>query len=210
MHHAERDAYCRSVCPRRTSERSAIRWPVWDRLAYRQFNHAERDAYFLECDPMNPQFRPYTAADRAGCLAVFDSNVPKFFRDHERAAFESFIDAGEHPYFVLQDASRIIGCGGYGQREGSELADLCWGMVTQSEHGKRLGELLLLGRLKAIAQSNSATGVRLATSQHTVGFYLRYGFTVKSHKPNGFADGLDDVEMVLPLTAETRHAILMR
>ena len=148
-------------------------------------------------------YREYSPADRDKCLRVFRSNMPRFFRDHEQPVFEAFIDSGECPYFVIDQAGMIVGCGGYGVRTGSDHADLCWGMVDQSRHGQRLGEFLLLLRLSEIIRDPKIKAVRLGTSQLTDGFYQRYGFAVCERTANAIAEGLDEVEMLLDLTEQT-------
>lgn len=152
-------------------------------------------------------YREYSSADRDECLRVFRSNMPRFFRNHERPDFEAFIESGECPYFVVEEAGTIVGCGGYGVRTGSDHADLCWGMVDQSRHGQRLGEFLLLLRLSEIVREPGIKAVRLGTSQLTDGFFQRYGFAVCERKANGIAEGLDEVEMLLELTDETRGQV---
>jgi predicted GNAT family N-acyltransferase len=156
---------------------------------------------------MQLSFRQYVAQDFSSCVSIFCSNIPHFFREHERADFESFISASECPYFVIEQDGGIVGCGGYGVHEGSRMADLCWGMIDSGYHGKRLGEYLLLIRLNEIVQLRDVRGVRLGTSQHTDGFFQRYGFAVQSRQHNGIAEGLDEVEMLLELTEGTRQKI---
>ena len=61
--------------------------------------------------------RPFDPADRAACLALFDSNVPEFFLPGERAEFETWLGqpfgSGEYgEYFVLEDEGRVVACGG--------------------------------------------------------------------------------------------------
>ena len=133
--------------------------------------------------------------------------MPRFFRDHELPEFAAFLDRGECPYFVITDGGTIVGCGGYGQRPECELADLCWGMVAPDRHGQRLGELLLLGRLRRILSDLTVTGIRLGTSQLTEGFFQKYGFATKKIVADGIDSGLDDVEMLMRLTPEERARI---
>ncbi len=155
-------------------------------------------------------YRPYTPSDRDACIALFRSNVPRFFRDHELQAFTDFIDSLECRYFVVldgDDGGEIVGCGGFGLQAGSDCADLCWGMVRRDCQGKRIGAYLLLVRLHAILTSTNAQSVRLGTSQYTEGFFRRYGFEIQSAQRDGIALGLDDVEMKLTLTAENRASI---
>lgn len=151
--------------------------------------------------------RNYTPADRSACLAVFDSNVPRYFSARERPEFAAFIDSAACPYFVIESDGRIAGCGGYGVRSPHEPADLCWGMIAAEQQGHRLGELLLLGRLKEIAEDASIEAVRLVTSHLTDGFFGKYGFRELGRKPEGIAEGLDEVSMRLDLTPATRRRI---
>jgi hypothetical protein len=46
--------------------------------------------------------RPYSSADRPACLAVFDSNTPRFFHPGERRNFETFLDAPFCSYLVVE------------------------------------------------------------------------------------------------------------
>lgn len=153
---------------------------------------------------MTLKFRQYTVDDRSACLRVFRSNIPKFFREFEQTRFESFIDEARYPYFVIERSEKIIGCGGYGVKEGSGTAALCWGMVASQYHGQHIGEYLLAGRLNEILRHPEISGVHLSTSQHTDGFYQKYGFTVLERRADDIAPGLDTVEMNLDLTEEKR------
>lgn len=156
---------------------------------------------------MHLQFREYLRSDRDACIEVFQTNVPRYFREHELNEYLQFIDAGRCPYFVVDAAAGTLACGGFGFRPGSDTADLCWGMVDAEHHGRRLGEFLLLARLQRIVTHTHAQSVRLGTSQLTANFFLKYGFTIKSRAPDGIAEGLDDVQMRLDLTEDRRTAI---
>jgi hypothetical protein len=48
-------------------------------------------------------FRPYVMEDKAACLAIFDSNTPLYFAEHERLDFSAFLDAPEGRYFVGEE-----------------------------------------------------------------------------------------------------------
>lgn len=156
---------------------------------------------------MLPRFRDYDVADRDSCVSIFRSNIPRYFREHELAEFLEFLDSSECLYFVVTDNDLVVACGGFGIGADGDGADLCWGMVESSAHGKRLGEFLLLGRLQRISSETEAKHVRLGTCQLTEGFFRRYGFETQSHTTDGVADGLDDVQMRMELTDENRRLI---
>ena len=146
---------------------------------------------------MTPTHRPYQPSDREACLALFESNVPRFFHAGERQDFIEFLDAAESAYVVVTEGDAVVGSGGFTLSDNGQVANLCWGMVRRDHHGQGLGALLLNARLQAIAANTSACFVRLATSQHTEGFYRRHGFQIQSVEKDGFALGLDEVEMRL-------------
>lgn len=142
--------------------------------------------------------RAYRFEDREACLAVFASNVPRFFHDGEAQAFAGFLDGEAERYRVVLEGEAIVGCGGFALSDDGRQASLCWGMLRRDRHGQGIGAQLLRARLQAIA-TTPAVSVRLVTSQHTAGFYRRFGFEVQSVKTDGIAPGLDAVEMRLSL-----------
>jgi len=146
--------------------------------------------------------RLYRASDRPACIGLFGTNVPRYFHENERQDFIGFLDTEALHYLLVLEGEDVLGCGGFSLGDDGRTANLCWGMVRSDRHGQGIGAQLLLARLQAIA-TTSATQVRLATSQHTAGFYQRYGFVVHSIQPNGFAPGLDEVEMRLTLPSKS-------
>src|SRR5260370_24387146 len=99
--------------------------------------------------------RPYQSSDRDACLALFDSNVRRFFEALERGGFESFLDAPDCSYFVMEHEGAVLGCGGYAMAdEGS--ASLTWGMVRADSQGMGLGRYLLMFRLREIGKVANA------------------------------------------------------
>lgn len=145
--------------------------------------------------------RPYRVEDYEACLTVFETNLPKFFTADERNSFQEFLNGPvrERPYLVLEYHGEVIGCGGlaFGTERGS--AFLSWGMVARPFHGKGLGKLLTEARLDLARAVPEIEKVTLNTSQHTQGFYAKYGFQAKTVTPNGYGPGLDRWDMVLKL-----------
>jgi ribosomal protein S18 acetylase RimI-like enzyme len=144
--------------------------------------------------------RAYSPADRPACLAVFDSNTPQFFDPAERRDFETFLDAVDCSYFVMEHDGAIAGCGGYAIAEDTSLASLVWGMVRGDLHKLGFGRFLLLFRLREITKAGGVQLVRLSTSQHAAPFFQKQGFKVTSIRKDGYASGMDRVEMVMKLS----------
>ena len=145
------------------------------------------------------EIRPYVPSDRAACLGVFDSNAPQFLDPSERASFEAFLDGIDCAYFVIEHEGSVAGCGGYDVSEDKSMASLVWGMVRSDLHRLGLGRFLLLFRLRRISQTINVPIVRLGTSQHSVAFFEKQGFKAVSVEKDGYAPGIDRVEMVMKL-----------
>lgn len=145
--------------------------------------------------------RPYHVADRDACLALFDGNVPRFFDPDERAGFADFLDthAERWAYRVLASDGSVVACGGHAVIDDGTTADLCWGMVDRAHHGTGLGSLLTVARIDAARALPGMLRVRLDTSQHTAGFYHRFGFVTDAVVLDGYGPGLDRHEMTLTL-----------
>jgi GNAT superfamily N-acetyltransferase len=144
--------------------------------------------------------RPYRPADRDACLRLFHGNVPRYFTPAEEAEYLAFLDALPGPYLVLERAGAVVGAGGHAY-DGPATVALCWGMVAASLHGTGLGQVLLEARLVAVARDPAVRTVRIATSQHTEGFFARAGFLTVGVQPDGFGPGLHRHDMELAIAA---------
>lgn len=145
--------------------------------------------------------RPYRPDDRDACLALFDSNAPRFFDFSEREGFEDFLEslASASAYQVIVRDGQIVGCGGHMVEPDGVSAALCWGMVDGAVHGEGLGSALTETRLAAVRKIPGITHIVLGTSQHTQSFYARYGFKMTAVTPDGYGPGIDRWDMVLQL-----------
>ena len=144
--------------------------------------------------------RPYTKADEAECLEIFDTNTPTYFAPTERKSFEDFLATQPPTYFVLQHDRQILGAGGYCLSDNGAQANLTWGMIRQDLHKQGLGRFLLMYRLREIAKANTVQTVRVGTSQLTAAFFEKQGFKLASIQKDGYAPGLDRVELLKKLT----------
>ena len=143
--------------------------------------------------------RPFVPEDRDACLALFDSNLPRFFAPHERAEFGTWLhDPGE--YFVLEDGGQVVACGGVwlDPRNSERPAGLSWGMVARDAHRRGYGSALLHFRLERL-RALGAAEAHLDTSQHSAPFFARFGFREVRRVPDGYGPGLDRVNMVAEL-----------
>ncbi|ABC28154.1 predicted acyltransferase [Hahella chejuensis KCTC 2396] len=147
----------------------------------------------------NMEIKPYSAIHKQGCLSVFDSNLGKYFAPHEREQFSEFLNsvtqAEDNLYFVVLQEEQLVGCGGL--RVHQETVYLSWGMLARTRHKTGLGEQLLRHRLKQATRLHPGKEIMIETSQHTQGFFARYGFEIEKSEIDGFGEGIDKVTMRL-------------
>ncbi|UQN06426.1 GNAT family N-acetyltransferase [Deinococcus sp. QL22] len=145
---------------------------------------------------MTPTIRPFTPADTATCLALFESNMPDLFLPFERVDFEAYL-LNPGAYWVVEQAGELVACGGVWQDPGrpERPAGLAWGMVRRDLHRSGLGSLLLRHRLSALHDIGS-TECWIDTSQYSAPFFARHGFQEVRRTPDGYGAGMDEVVMV--------------
>ena len=145
---------------------------------------------------------PYSPVDREACLAIFDSNCPEFMHPDERSEFEDWLSNLDGTYLVLEVDGEIVGCGGFAVEAEEQRLTLTWGLVHGDHHGRHLGALLLLERLIRGLDAGGATHSQLGTAPLTEAFFARVGFESIARTPDGWAPGLDRVDMRLEFTPE--------
>lgn len=147
---------------------------------------------------MTAAVRNYRVGDKAACLALFDSNVPDFFDASERDMFAEFLDAPAGEYFVIERDDRVCGCGGI-VREDRGQARFSWGMVDNGLHGAGLGRLLAEHRLQVIEETGDYSEAELFTTHRVAPFFAKFGFEIQGVEKDGFAPGMDKVQMIRPV-----------
>ena len=138
------------------------------------------------------KIRAYAPADHPACLAIFRSNLPKYFAPEELPLFTSWLDKPDlADYYVLEVAGKVVGCGGFYALPEQQLANLAWGMIHAEYHGRGYGRQLTDYRLQQMRERYPGYRLQLSTSQHTFGFYEKQGYVVLEVIKNGFGEGLD-------------------
>ena len=149
--------------------------------------------------------RGYMSADYTACLAILDSNIPRFFSLQDRIDFLAFLDAPIGRYSVLEnDYGSIIGCGGIAL-ENDETGILNWGMIHVDYHRQGWGSILTLARLSQLSNMPSVKKVILHTSHETVGFYKKLGFQIVAFTSDFYRQGLHRYDMELSIDDNFQH-----
>jgi len=140
--------------------------------------------------------RSYNPTDFKACIAILKSNTPKYFSDSDEALYRSFLTSIPGEYFVVENGSNLVGCGGWAPNEDSSCA-LTWGLIQASQHRKGIGSQLLKFRLNRIASSQPSMSVRIETIPAVAPFFERFGFAATKKVKNGFGNGFDQWIMEL-------------
>lgn len=143
--------------------------------------------------------RPYTNDDLEAVVAIFRSNIPKYFGPGEEAGLRDFLaSARGEDYFVAELDGEAIGAGGIAPNEDGTVS-LCWGMIRSEFLGKGLGRELTEFRIQKAREKYAGLPLVISTSQHTQGFYEKFGFSLVEHTPDGFGPGIDICKMRLEI-----------
>jgi hypothetical protein len=141
--------------------------------------------------------REYSPADLEDVVAVFRSNIPKYFSPAEEPELRAYLNDLGGPYFVAEIEGTVMGAGGFALNGDQRSVSLCWGMIRSDHLGKGLGRELTKFRIHAAREQYPGLPLVISTSQHTAGFYEKFGFSLLEHVADGFGQGIDICKMTL-------------
>jgi len=140
--------------------------------------------------------RHYYPDDLESVVSVFRSNIPKYFGPSEEPGLRDFLAEYSNDYFVCELDGEIIGAGGIAVNA-DDTVSLCWGMIRADHLGTGLGRELTEFRINKAREKFGGLSLVISTSQHTQGFYEKFGFQLTAHTPDGFGPGIDICKMRL-------------
>lgn len=139
---------------------------------------------------------PYQPDLLSKCMSLIKSNQGHYFTSDEVTDYQQFLQslkATDH-YYVVLDENDVVAAGGIAEH--NQLVRMTWGMVQGERHGQKIGSFLLQQRLNNITDLYPGLTIAMDTSQHTVGFYRRFGFRTLTREMNGYGEGLDKIELM--------------
>ena len=143
---------------------------------------------------MDPQFQPYTPADRDACLAVFDENCPEFFAPNERDDYAGFLERVGDDYRVCRVAGRVVGAFGLMPGAAADEAHLNWILISPSAQGAGLGRAIM-GDVAAQAARRGIVRIAIAASHRSAPFFARFGARELVRTDNGWGPGMHRIDM---------------
>lgn len=153
---------------------------------------------------MKLAIRAYQTSDKQACLEAFESNVPRYFTKAEIADFDNFLDVFANKggvnktyYYVVVFENEVIGCGGFGDKDNTNIITLAWGLIHQNFHKKGFGKELLIFRLEQIKEKYPNHILYIDTTQYSYGFFEKFGFEVTKITNDFYEKGLHRYDMQL-------------
>lgn len=99
---------------------------------------------------------------------------------------------------MMEKDGEVVASGGIAFNDiDPPTVSLCWGMVRKDHLGTGLGRELTRFRIELAREKYGRVPLTIGTSQHTKGFYEKFGFRTVEHTPNGFGPGIDNFRMRL-------------
>lgn len=141
--------------------------------------------------------RLYQPPDLQAVVAIFRSNIPKYFGPSEEPGLHDFLREYSDEYYVVEVDGEVVGSGGIALNGDldPQTVSLCWGMVREDHLGTGLGKALTEFRIGFSNEKYPGVAMTIGTSQHTEGFYQKFGFVTVEHTPDGFGPGIDNCRM---------------
>lgn len=144
------------------------------------------------------QIRAYKKEDLTAVVNIFRSNIPKYFTPEEEPGLHEFLGGYAEDYYVIEVDGEIVGSGGVAWNDlDNPTVSLCWGMVRADRIGTGLGKKLTEFRIKYTREKYGEVPLTIGTSQHTQGFYEKYGFRLTEYEKDGYGPGIDMCKMRL-------------
>lgn len=146
----------------------------------------------------------YKNSYKQACLAAFQSNIPLYFTPEEINDFNNFLDHRAVPkeneiqttfYYVLLKNNKVIGCGGFGERERDGTVTLAWGLVHSDFHKQGYGKVLLQHRLTEARNVYPTKTIYIDTTQYSYSFFEKFGFKTTKITNDFYMHGMHRYDM---------------
>lgn len=174
--------------------------------ARREGKPGETPGFFFYALAM--EARPYQPADRDACLALFDENAPEHFGRNERPEFAAYLDGAPAPFRIIEEAGRVLACGGIQLFPEQGNAEFRWVMAARAAQGRGCGRrLMLLGARDALEAD--IREILAYTTPGSAGFFRALGLPAETlrREPDYWTRGLDLELLRLELDAGAAAAI---
>ena len=142
--------------------------------------------------------RTYSHQDKPQIIELVKQNTPKYFHPSEEKDLEHYLDHDLEDYFVFEEDSEIIGCGGINYFPDQKLARLSWDIIAPKSQGKGIGKALTQYRIKHLIEHPEIDIISVRTTQLAFRFYEKMGFELETIATDFWAENFDLYQMRMP------------
>ena len=143
--------------------------------------------------------KEYKKSDKKRVLDLLKFNTPKYFSVDEEKDLIYYLDNQIEQYFVIENESKLIGCGGINYEDFNTIGIISWDIIHPDFQKKGVGSQLLKHRIEILKSVKELKAIKVRTSQLTNDYYAKLGFELIVIKKNYWAKGFDLYEMLLKL-----------
>ncbi|TXK33890.1 GNAT family N-acetyltransferase [Pontibacter qinzhouensis] len=147
--------------------------------------------------------RPYTPTDNEFLLELLRCNTPAFFAPSEEQDFVEYLAHHAQFYFVVEEAGKILGSGGFNWFDDGRIARISWDIIHPDFQGKGIGKELTLFRLNEIRKNPAVRLIVVRTTQLVFPFYQKLGFSLEKTEKDFWAEGFDLYQLKLEISAHS-------
>lgn len=148
--------------------------------------------------------KPFSPDHKEELIAIFKSNIPLYFAEHELNLFSDFLDRDLERglYYLIYKDEIIVGSGGIALNNPTKYTNephviMTWGMIDNRRHKEGFGKALLKYRIEQSKKLYPNIKIALGTTQHTFPFFEKYGFKIVAYEKDHWAKDLDLYQMEL-------------
>ncbi len=142
--------------------------------------------------------RPYQPQDKEAVIQLFRLNTPEYFSPEEEKDLEYYLENEIEYYYVLINAKKVIGSGGFNFTGDESHARISWDLIHPQFQGMALGSRLLNYRLTLLKEFQLLQKIIVRTTQLVYPFYEKNGFRLVEIKKDFWAKGFDLYLMEYP------------
>ncbi|MEM5567001.1 GNAT family N-acetyltransferase [Psychroserpens sp. AS72] len=139
--------------------------------------------------------RAYTSQDKSKLIELLRQNTPEYFAASEEIDFVNYLHNDIEDYFVYEEDSKIIGCGGINYFPEEKSARISWDMIDPKSHGKGIGKKITQHRIHHINANPNIDFIIVRTTQLVYKFYEKMGFELQNIEKDFWAKDFDLYEM---------------
>lgn len=144
--------------------------------------------------------KTYSNNHKEEVIELIKLNTPAYFDPSEEKEFINYLENEIEDYFVVENNSKIVGCGGINYFTEEKTARISWDIIHPDYQGKGIGEQLTEYRITLLKENKNVETIVVRTTQLVHKFYEKMDFVLDKIEKDYWANDFDLYQMTLKLT----------